>query len=110
MDKISCNLTNCYGIQSFQHEFDFSDTNAICVYARNGLMKTSFSKTLKKIQDRKTNEIKDEIFDLAGIADIKVDGNTIRPENIFVIKSFESFLSAPNCKTLRILVKINVMD
>lgn len=90
MDKIVCNLTNCYGIQSFQHEFDFSNTNAICVYARNGLMKTSFSKTFKKIQDSKGSEIKDEIFDINGIADVKMDGIPILPGNVFVIKSFES--------------------
>ncbi len=90
MDKIVCNLMNCYGIQSFQHEFDFSNTNAICVYARNGLMKTSFSKTFKKIQDGKGSEIKDEIFDICGMADVKIDGIPILPENVFVIKSFES--------------------
>lgn len=100
MDKISCNLTNCYGIQNFQYEFDFSDTNAICVYARNGLMKTSFSKTLKKIQDRKANEIKDEIFDIVGVADIKIDGTPILPENIFVIKSFESFYESSSITSL----------
>lgn len=100
MDKISCDLTNCYGIQRFQHEFDFSDTNAICVYARNGLMKTSFSKTLKKIQDGKADEIKDEIFDIPGVADIKVDGTAILPENIFVIKSFESFYESSSITSL----------
>jgi len=100
MDKITCDLTNCYGIQSFQHEFDFSDTNAICVYARNGLMKTSFSKTFKKIQDGKVNEIRDEIFGLAGVADVKVDGNTILPENVFVIKSFESFYESNSITSL----------
>lgn len=100
MNKISCDLTNCYGIQRFQHEFDFSDTNAICVYARNGLMKTSFSKTLKKIQDGKEDEIKDEIFDIPGVADIKVDETAILPENIFVIKSFESFYESSSITSL----------
>lgn len=106
MDKVTCDLKNCYGIQRFQHEFDFSDTNAICVYARNGLMKTSFSKTLKKIQDGKTNEIKDEIFNLTGVADVQVDGNAILPENIFVIKSFESFYESNSITSL--LVNDNI--
>ena len=83
MDKITCDLQNCYGIQNLQCEFDFSDTNAICIYARNGLMKTSLSKTFKKIQDNREEDIKDEIFDIAGSVDIKVDGNTILPENVF---------------------------
>lgn len=44
-----------------------------------------------KIKDGKVSEIKDEIFDLDGIAEVKVDGVDILPENVFVIKSFESF-------------------
>lgn len=106
MDKITCDLTNCYGIQSFQHEFDFSDTNAICVYARNGLMKTSFSKTFKKIQDGNVNEIRDEVFGLTGVADVKIDGNTVLPENVFVIKSFESFYESNSITSL--LVNDNI--
>ena len=100
MDKVMCNLTNCYGIKSFQHEFDFSDTNAICIYAKNGLMKTSFSKTFKKLQDGKASEIKDEIFDLDGISEVKVDGVAILPENVFVIKSFESFYESNSITSL----------
>lgn len=62
MNKVVCDLTNCYGIQKLHHEFDFSNTNAISIYARNGLMKTSFSKTFRKIQEGKVAEIKDEIL------------------------------------------------
>lgn len=100
MDKLWCSLTNCYGIQNFQYEFDFSDTNAICIYARNGLMKTSFSKTFKKIQEGKKCDIRDEIFDIAGIADVKTDGMDILGENVFVIKSFESFYESNSITSL----------
>ncbi len=100
MNKVVCDLTNCYGIKKFQYEFDFSNTNVISVYARNGLMKTSFSKTFKKIQEGKKNEIKDEIFDLAGIVDVQVDGMDILPENVFVIKSFESFYESNSITSL----------
>lgn len=100
MDKIICDLTNCYGIQKLQCEFDFSNTNAISIYARNGLMKTSFSKTFRKIQDNKASEIKDEIFDIPGVADISVDGSDILPENVFVIKSFESFYESSSITSL----------
>ncbi len=102
MEKITCKLENCYGIQKLQHEFDYTDTNAICIYARNGLMKTSFSKTFKKIQDGKINEIKDEVFDIDGAIDIKVDGNPILSENIFVIKSFESYYESTSLASLLI--------
>ena len=64
MDILECKLKNCYGIDEFNHEFDFTNTNVITVYAKNGLMKTSFAKTFKKIQDGKADEIRDEIFDI----------------------------------------------
>ena len=100
MEKVICNLENCYGIKSLQHEFDFSNTNAICIYARNGLMKTSFTKTFRKLQEGKPEEIKDEIFGVDGSIDVKVDGADILPENIFVIKSFESFYESSSITSL----------
>jgi len=57
MERIKYSLTNCYGIQKLKGEFVFSckkvPTSVIAVYAKNGLMKTSFAKTFKKIQDKK---------------------------------------------------------
>lgn len=100
MEKVICNLENCYGIKSLQHEFDFSNTNAICIYARNGLMKTSFTKTFRKLQEGKPEEIKDEIFGIDGSIDVKVDGTDILSENIFVIKSFESFYESSSITSL----------
>lgn len=108
MDKVKCDFTNCYGIKKLHHEFDFSDTNAICIYARNGLMKTSFSKTFKKIQESKSVEVKDEIFDLNGNAEIKIDGTDVLPENIFVIKSFENYYESNSIASL--LVDNNIKN
>lgn len=102
MNKVNCNLTNCFGIENFKHEFDFSENNVIMLYARNGLMKTSFSKTFKKIQDKKESQIKDVIYDLKGKVDITVDDNKIKPEEIFVIKSYESFYECNNISSLLI--------
>ncbi len=100
MNKVTCKLENCYGIQSFKHEFDFMNTNAICIYARNGMMKTSFSKTFKKIQEKKIKEVKDEIFNIDGTIDVKVDGKPIAPENVFVINSFETFYESSSIASL----------
>lgn len=94
MNKVKVCLDNCYGIAHMEHEFDFSNSNVIAIYARNGLMKTSFSKTFKKIQDGKSDEIKDEIFDLMGSPHIECDGAEIDPKSIFVIKSFENSYEA----------------
>ncbi|MEG1934292.1 MAG: hypothetical protein RR133_06905, partial [Kiritimatiellia bacterium] len=90
MDILKVNLTNCYGIDTLQHEFDFKQGSVFAVYARNGLMKTSFAKTFQKIQQGKQAEVSDLIFDDAGSINIEIDGRPITPDDIFVIKSFES--------------------
>lgn len=90
MNKVKVNMQNCFGISKLDYTFDFSNTNVIAIYARNGLMKTSFSKTFQKIKEGKVDEIKDEIFGIDGIAEILQDEMPISKDNIFVIKSFES--------------------
>ena len=90
MEKVSVHLRHCYGIEELQTVFDFSDGNAIAIYARNGLMKTSLAKTFQKIQEGKKNVVKDEIFEVPGQADVKIDDVEASPGQIFVIKSFES--------------------
>lgn len=87
MEKININLENCYGISKLNEELDFSKDNVIAIYARNGLMKTSFAKTFKKIQEGKVDEVKDEVFGIDGIVEVVVDGCTIAPKDIFVINS-----------------------
>ncbi|MBP2634014.1 MAG: hypothetical protein H6Q70_4642 [Firmicutes bacterium] len=49
MEKIDVRLENCYGIRKLKTEFDFRDKSAFIIYASNGSMKTSFTKTLKDI-------------------------------------------------------------
>lgn len=102
------NLENCFGIGKLEHDFNFLNTDVITIYARNGLMKTSFSKTFKKIQDKKENEIRDEIFEIQGNVDIKIDGEKIQPTDIFVIKSFESYYECNNISSL--LVDDNIKN
>lgn len=94
MDKLSVCLENCYGIKKLDYDFDFTKGNVVAIYARNGLMKTSFAKTMKKIQLGKKNEIRDEIFETAGVAEVKADDEDIAPDKVFVINSFESAYQA----------------
>ena len=47
MGNIRVNIENCYGIGKMNHTFDFSQKPTVIVYAPNGMMKTSFTKTLK---------------------------------------------------------------
>ena len=53
MNKLKVNLENCYGIKKLDHEFDFSKHNTFVIYAQNGVMKTSFAKTLKVLAEGK---------------------------------------------------------
>ena len=59
MNKLNIELTNCFGIDSLNHEFDFGKGNTFSIYARNGLMKTSFAKTFQLIQQGKKENISD---------------------------------------------------
>lgn len=88
MEKLSVHLQNCFGISAFDYEFKFDDSNVYAIYAKNGTMKTSFAKTFDKISKDKKREIKDVIFETAGIVDVKCDENEIKPEDVFVINSF----------------------
>lgn len=90
VNKLNINLTKCFGIESLCHEFDFEEGNVFAIYARNGLMKTSFAKTFQLLQQGKKDEICDKIFGHDGYASVFVDDNEIEKDQIFVIKSFES--------------------
>lgn len=90
MDKLDVKLTNCFGIDSLNHEFNFEKGNVFSIYARNGLMKTSFAKTFQLIQQGKTENISDVIFGDQGLAIVQVDGKNIDKKQVFVVKSYES--------------------
>lgn len=49
MKKLKIELENCYGIKKLNHEFDFTNYKTFVIYAPNGVMKTSFAKTLNDI-------------------------------------------------------------
>lgn len=106
MNILKCKLKNCYGIDKFNHEFNFTKTNVITIYAKNGLMKTSFAKTFKKIQDGKAGEIRDEIFDIKAEVNVSIDGQDIRKEQVFVIKSFEYYYESNSVADLLVDEKI----
>ena len=90
MNKLNIELTNCFGIDSLNHEFDFGKGNTFSIYARNGLMKTSFAKTFQLIKKRKKENISDAIFGEPGSAIVQIDGQDIEKKQVFVVKSYES--------------------
>lgn len=100
MKKLKVELENCFGIDKLSHEFNFEDDNTYAIYARNGLMKTSFLKTFSKLQEKKKKNIKDEIFNIQGTANIIVDEKEIKANEIFVIKSFENSYESDSVSSL----------
>ncbi len=114
MTKLTINLENCYGIKKLNKEFDFTtDNNVNVIYAKNGLMKTSFAKVFKKFQDGKESEIKDLIFsNLPANKEIQIDETNILKEEIFVINSFEKAYESDSISSLLIddSMKIRLND
>lgn len=88
MQKLTVKLENCYGIKKLEHEFNFSNFKTFALYAPNGVMKTSFAKTLTDyISGENSN---DKVFNCTPYTrEIKSDNDTdIDQGCVFVIKSF----------------------
>lgn len=99
MNNLNVNLENCYGITKFNYNFVFDRKNAFLIYASNGLMKTSFTKTFDAIINGKKPE--EELFGLTASYSINYDnGNEITKENTFVVKSYDESYSSQNVSSL----------
>lgn len=88
MQKISINLSNCYGIGSLQCVFDFTNVNAYSVYAPNGFMKTSLSKTFLDLsRDKESRDLihpnRETIREI-----VDENGVDLKPEQVFVIEPY----------------------
>jgi hypothetical protein len=96
MNKLSVDLENCFGIGKFEHTFDFEKSNSILIYAPNGTMKTSFTKTFDCIakNDKKTLPC-DKIYPNRKTKnDILVDGQQIKDESILIINAEDTTFTA----------------
>ena len=89
MEVLSIKLRNCYGIQSLDYKFDFkikkTEKKAFAIYAPNGLMKTSFTRTFEKLSQGKNAE--EERYNRTSVAEILVEGSQIPKQAIYVLKS-----------------------
>ena len=114
MEFLQCKLSNCYGIDALEHKFDFKEvkTNVFAIYARNGLMKTSFAKTFKMLQAGKQSEIRDEIFNEEGQIEIITDQGALNKDSVFVIKSFENSYESNSISSLLVNeeIKANISE
>ena len=96
MDKISLNFDHCFGITKLSQELTFEGENVVLIYAPNGLMKTSFAKTLQLYGQGKADKIKDVVEDIVGSIDIKDEhGNVVLPASIYVSNCEESDSETP---------------
>jgi hypothetical protein len=92
MQKVLIHLENCYGIGTLVYEFDFTLANAYSVYAPNGFMKTSLSKTFLDLSRKKDSS--DLIHpERETKREIKIEtGNDLESEQVFVVEPYnESF-------------------
>lgn len=94
MNEANITIKNSYGIGDLVHKFVFDGNvtyprqNTHIVYAQNGVMKSSFAKTLNDYS--KGMKIKDHIFDTAGDCTID-DGKTLLdPSRVFSVASFDN--------------------
>ncbi len=86
--KLNIDLKNCYGISELEHCFDFTNSSAYAIYAPNGFMKTSLSKTFD--DHAKGRDSADLIFTdrVSNRAITDAAGANVAPESIFVIEPY----------------------
>lgn len=89
MKELSVELVNCYGIKSLNYCFDFGNAanrkKSFAIYAPNGLMKTSFTKTFDRLSEGSLP--KEERFNRPAQATVLIDGGAITQQQIFVLKA-----------------------
>ena len=105
MDNLKVHLENCYEISSLDKMFDLSavgrKAKAYSIYAPNGLMKTSFSRTFDALS--KGEQPKEERFNRQPTCTVEVDNEEITKEQIYVLKS-EIEISSDNEAVTNILI------
>ena len=109
MLKLKVDLKDCYGIGELNHTFDFdihlgsghdtpehSQTNL--VYARNGIMKTSFAKTFIDYAEGRIPV--DGVHGRTPSIKIEADGIKFAPENVCVLQSGDEYFESDGMATL----------
>ncbi len=97
-DILKLNLNYCYGIGKLDTELQFTH-KGYAIYAPNGVMKTSFAKTMMDISNGKKPS--DLAFpDRDSTCEITLNDDPIDPESIFVVKSYDEDYSSEKVSTL----------
>ena len=105
MDSLKIRLKNCYGISSLDEVLDLSNNKgkakAVSIYAPNGLMKTSLSKTFDALA--KGEQPKEERYNRQPTCIIEANNIKIKREQIYVLKS-EIEINSDNEAATNILI------
>ena len=97
-DTLNINLEYCYGIGKLEAELEFTH-KGYAIYAPNGVMKTSFAKTMFDLS--KGDEPSDLAFpERNSVFEVTLNGDPIEPESIFVVKSYDEDYSSDEVSTL----------
>lgn len=100
MDKLNLNFSNCFGIKNLKYTFDWAKHPNYIIYASNGMMKTSFTKTFQCISNGKKPT--DEIFGKKTVCEVKKDDEEFSKDDVFVISSYEDEYISPNSGKLMV--------
>ncbi|WP_186146292.1 hypothetical protein [Burkholderia gladioli] len=98
--KLNIDLKNCYGISELTHCFDFTTSSGYAIYAPNGFMKTSLSKTFD--DHAKGRESVDLVFTdrISSRAITDAAGASVAPDSIFVIEPYNQEFSSERTSLL----------
>lgn len=97
-DTIKINLQNCYGIGQLEADLKFEHTG-YAIYAPNGVMKTSFAKTMMSLS--KGDKPIDEAFpDRESLYEVTWNDEPIKKEEIFVVRHYDPNYSPAGVSTL----------
>lgn len=97
-DTLSLNLENCYGISKLTADIEFTH-KGFAIYAPNGVMKTSFAKTMMDLSQGKSPS--DLVFpERNSVFEVKLNGTDLKKEEIFVVQSYDETFSSNEVSTL----------
>lgn len=85
MNIININLEHCFGITKLSQKLNFAGENVVLIYAPNGLMKTSFARTMQLYGQGKADKVKDVVANIDGTIVIKDEqDNVVLPTSLYV--------------------------
>lgn len=107
LKKIIVDFKNCYGIRDLEYEFKFVGGNGYSIYAPNGFMKTSFSKSFMDIQNGRDSQ--DVIFpERETTRSVKVDGVELGNDGVFVIEPYNEDFNSDKASLLLVNKKLKL--